>query len=184
MFIVIAMALSITLSSMNEEPEGENITLIIVNTACASVALLSIVSVFRRKGFPVMKKDISNNINYARDELYKWTEKEEADEAWATIKAKSERSSKRASIVMIIYIVAMAAFTFYSLAKGIIDATAGKFSTASITLLICYAITIIPLVLLLATIEKFVSLAFAVGISESIVKNARKASRRDNWPPH
>jgi len=40
-----------------------------------------------------------------------------------------------------------------------------------------------PLVLLLATIEKFVSLAFAVGISESIVKKCEKSIRRDNWPP-
>jgi len=50
---------------------------------------------FQKEGVSGDEKDISNNINYARDELYKWTEKEEADEAWATIKAKSERSSKR-----------------------------------------------------------------------------------------
>lgn len=184
LFVILAAVLSITLSTMNEEPEGENLHLMIVNTACASVMLLSIFSVFKRKAYPMMKENLAKNINYAHDELYQWTEKEEADETWAAINAKSARSSKRASIVMKVYIVAIAVVVVYSLVKVIIDAVADKFSASSITFLICYAIVTVPLVLLIIAIENFILMMIAVDMSESIVKDVKKASRRDNWPSH
>jgi hypothetical protein len=102
--IVIAAAISVSVAASIPDP-GNSIVFAVAVTACSTVTMLLMARLVVVKLFPLSRQRAISSMNYARDELHRWTDDACFEEEWGKVKKRMATNAKRGSIVMKVYTI-------------------------------------------------------------------------------